>query len=250
MNDNSQIPVKNWFDQTLKDGGPLYSETNADHFIVEPWNAVSSLFIIIPAIIWLVRIRKDYKNYSFMIYCIPLMILGGTGSTIFHAFRASKFFLLMDVLPTAVLSLSIGIYFWLKLVKNWGYVLLLLLLFIVPRFLLFRNLPMHSAINISYAFSGIFIGLPLVIILFKTSGYKIGLVITAIALFTLALIFRETDTYSLLFFPMGTHFLWHVFSGLGAYLILAYLYWFRKRELSIAVKNAQNNKHTILRRAE
>ena len=229
MHDNSQITVKDWFDQTLQDGGPLYFETNPDHFIVEPWNAVSSLFIVIPAIIWAIRIKENYKNYAFMVYCIILMILGGSGSTIFHAFRASKFFLIMDVLPTAVLSLSIGIYFWLKLVKNWWYVILLFILFIVPRFLFFRNLPQHTAINISYAFSGIFIGLPLVIILVKTSGYKIGLVITAIALFTLALIFRETDTYPISFFPMGTHFLWHVFSGLGAYFLLDYLYWFRKR---------------------
>ncbi len=250
MHDNSLIPAKDWFDQTLQDGGPLYFETSPDHFIVEPWNAVSSLFIVIPAIIWAIRIKENYKNYAFMVYCIILMILGGSGSTIFHAFRASKFFLNMDVLPTAILSLSIGIYFWLKLVKNWWYVILLFILFIVPRFLFFTNLEQHTAINVSYAFSGIFVGMPLVIILFKTSLYKIGLVITAIALFTLALIFREADTYPISLFPMGTHFLWHVFSGLGAYLILAYLYWFRKRELSIANKNVQNNKHTVLRRTE
>lgn len=241
MNVNNQIQVKDWFDQILQDGGSLYFETNPDHFIVEPWNAVSSLFIVIPAIIWAIRIKENYKNYAFMFYCIILMILGGSGSTIFHAFRASKFFLIMDVLPTAVLSLLIGIFFWLKLVKNWWYVILLFILFIVPRFLFFMNLPQHTAINISYAFSGIFIGLPLVIILVKTSGYKIGLVVIAITLFILALIFREADTYPLSFFPMGTHFLWHVFSGLGAYFLLDYLYWFRKRVFLNQKKYAQNN---------
>ena len=232
---------KDWFDQTLQDGGPLYFETNPDHFIAEPWNAVSSLFIVIPAIIWVIRIKGNYKKYAFMVYCIILMIMGGSGSTIFHAFRASKIFLIMDVLPTAILSLSLGIYFWLKLVKNWWYVILLLLIFIVPRFLFFMNLPQHTAINLSYAFSGIFIGLPLVIILIKTTGHKISLVVTAIMLFILALVFRETDTFPMAFFPMGTHFLWHVFSGLGAYFILAYLHWFRIREFTNPVIYAQNN---------
>jgi hypothetical protein len=221
-----------WFNQNLSDGGPLYTETNPDQFIVEPWNAVSSLFIIIPAIIWFVRIRKDFKNYPFMIYCIPLMILGGTGSTIFHAFRASKFFLVMDVLPTAVLSVSMGIYFWLKLLKNWWIVILLLCLSIVPRILFFRNLPEHTAINGSYAISGVFIGLPLILILFKTSWSNFSLVAVTIVLFAISLFFRETDTVPISFLPMGTHFLWHVFSGLGAYFILAYLYRFRKREIT------------------
>ena len=241
MLDKNQIMEKDWFDQTLQDGGPLYFETNPDHFIAEPWNAVSSLFIVIPAIIWVIRIEGNYKKYAFMVYCIILMIMGGSGSTIFHAFRASKIFLIMDVLPTAILSLSLGIYFWLKLVKNWWYVILLLLIFIVPRFLFFMNLPQHTAINLSYAFSGIFIGLPLVIILIKTKGHKISLVGTAIMLFILALVFRETDTIPMAFFPMGTHFLWHVFSGLGAYFILAYLHWFRIRELTNPVIYAQNN---------
>lgn len=183
-----------------------------------------------------------------MLYCIPLMILGGTGSTIFHAFRASAFFLILDVLPTAILSLSLGIYFWFKLVKKWWYIVLLLFLFTIPRFLFFRNLPSHTAINVSYAFSGIFIGLPLIIILMKTSGYRIGTVITAILMFALALLFRETDTYLLAFLPMGTHFLWHVFSGIGAWFILEYLYSFRLRELRelITKSNAQDHRHTVL----
>jgi hypothetical protein len=246
VNNDQLITGKAWFDQTLQDGGPMYFETNPDHFIVEPWNAVSSLFIVIPAIIWLIRIQKNYKKHAFIVYCIVLMIMGGTGSTIYHALRASKFFLVMDVLPTAVLSLSLGIYFWLKLIKNWWLVILLLIVSIVPRFLIFRNLPSHTAINIYYVFTGVFIGLPLILILFKTSSSSFRLVALTIALFTLALIFRETDTYPIALLPMGTHFLWHVFSGFGAYFILDYLYAFRKRELLLIAKNARDNQHTIL----
>ena len=231
MNQDPQTEAIQWYDQTLQDGGPLYTETNPGQLIVEPWNAFSSLFIVIPAIIWLIRIRKEYQDYLFLLFCVPLMILGGTGSMIFHAFRFSKIFLVMDVLPTAILTLSLGIYFWFKVIKSWWYIIGLLILSIVLRFLFFQNLPSHAAINISYAFTGIFIGLPLIIILFKTSGYKLGLVITVVGIFILSLIFREADTFRRPFLPMGTHFLWHIFSGIGAYFILDYLYWFRKREL-------------------
>jgi hypothetical protein len=137
----------------------------------------------------------------------------------------------MDVLPTAVLSLSLGIYFWFKLIKNWWLVILILFLSIVLRFLFFRNLPSHTAINVSYAITGVFIGLPLVFTLIKTSWANFSLVAVTIALFTLALVFRETDTYPIPFLSMGTHFLWHVFSGTGAYFILAYLYSYRRNEL-------------------
>jgi len=98
---------------------------------------------------------------------------------------------------------------------------------------------------LSYAFSGIFIGLPLILILIKTAGYRVGAVVTAIIMFALALLFRETDAYSFSLFPMGTHFLWHVFSGIGAWFILDYLYWFRSRELNF-IGNAQNHHHTVL----
>ena len=114
--------VRDWYNHSLSDGGPIYTETNPDHWIVEPWNAISSLMIVIPAIIWLFKIRGQFKDYRFLIFAIPLMVLGGTGSTLFHAFRVSQFFLFMDVLPTAILTLSLSIYFWVKVFKRWWYV--------------------------------------------------------------------------------------------------------------------------------
>jgi len=228
-----QRSAQNWYDQTMKDGGPIYTETNLDHFFVEPWNAISSLMIVIPAIIWLIKVWGNYKDYKFLVYCIPLMIFGGSGSTFFHAFRASRFFLFMDVLPTAILTLSMGIYFWIKVFKRWWYVLFVILFSFLIRFLFFGSLPRHTAINISYAITGVIVGLPLIIILFRTKYFKIKYVIITIILFITALLFRELDAYPISILPVGTHFLWHVFSGVGAYYILGYLYHFRKREMSL-----------------
>lgn len=223
--------AQDWYNHSLSDGGPIYTETNPDRWIVEPWNAISSLMIVIPALIWLYRIRGQFKEYKFLLFLIPLMVLGGTGSTLFHAFRASRFFLVMDVLPTAILTLSLSIYFWVKVLNRWWYVLFIILISFVFRFLLFGKLPQHTAINVSYAFTGIITGLPLLLILFRTKFFKLNYVILTITFFILALVFRELDAWPIDFLHMGTHFLWHAFTGVGAYYILVYLYAFRKQEL-------------------
>lgn len=230
--------AQDWYNHTLSDGGPIYTETNPDHLIVEPWNAISSLMIVIPAIIWLIRIRGQFKDYKFLLYIIPLMVLGGTGSTLYHAFRASQVFLFMDVLPTAILTLSLSIYFWIKVFKKWWCVFFIILISFAIRFVLFGNVPAHTAINISYAITGIITGLPLLIILFRTRFYKLNYVILTISFFILAILFRELDPYSISFLPMGSHFLWHTFTGIGAYYILAYLYYFRKLELNTTIDNS------------
>lgn len=222
-----------WFNQRLPDGGPLYAETDPGRILVEPWNAISSLFIIIPAIYWLVRIRKDLPHFRFMLYCIPLIILGGTGSTLFHAFRAHRFFLFLDIVPTAMLTLALSIYFWLKILRKWWHILLIIIPVFLARVIFFRNLPQHIAINISYAITGFITALPLIFLLLKTRFYRLTDITGTLISFMLALFFRQIDAEEIPFLPMGTHFLWHVFSGPGAYFILSYLYFLRKRELAL-----------------
>lgn len=221
-----------WYNQRMLDGGPIYTETHPGQLIVEPWNALSSLLIVLPAVYWYFVIRKDWRNYKFMLYAIPLMILGGTGSTLFHAFRISRFFLFMDVLPTAILTLSLSIYFWIKIFNKWGYVFFIIIPSFFLRFLLFGNLPDHTAINVSYIITGVMIGLPLLIILIRSNFYKFQFVIYTILLFMGAILFRELDAYEISFLPMGTHFLWHAFTGVGAWFILAYLFSFRNQEIA------------------
>lgn len=219
-----------WFNQRYYDGGPVYAETNPDQFIVEPWNAFSSLLIVLPAIWWLFVIRNNATGFKFMLYCIPLMILGGTGSTLYHAFRSSSFFLYMDFVPTAILTFSLGIYFWIKVLKKWWHVFFVIIISFLPRFLFFNSLPTHAAINLSYTITGVMIGLPLLIFLFRTRFYKWRYVVITIALFLAGILFREADSWHISFLPMGTHFLWHVFTGIGAWFILGYLYHFRNNE--------------------
>lgn len=219
----------------LPDGGPVYAETDLSRFIVEPWNAASSLLIVVPAIYMIVKLWGRFRQFPFLSYCIPLLILGGMGSTIFHAFRASPFFLVMDILPTFILTLSIGIYFWVKVLPQWWQMFFIVIPGIMINFLLF-NLDIfssHTTINVSYGLRGIIVFLPALILLYQTKMAKSGFLIGAIALFILSLIFREWDAHTFSFLPMGTHFLWHAFSGLGAFFLAEYLYfvsYFRREQ--------------------
>lgn len=213
-----------WFDERLEDGGPVYTETDLDRFIAEPWNAVSSLLYMLPAIYWLFRIRRQYKEHKFLVFASALVITGSLGSTLYHAFRASRFFLIMDVFPVALLALSLSILFWYRVFKN-GYLTAVVIIPLTAlRFFIFNILPDKLAINLTYALTGVMVTLPLIILHFQKRIVYLKYILYMLPSFALALLFREMDSWQIQFLPMGTHFLWHLFTGFGTYFLLAFLY--------------------------
>lgn len=209
----------------LHDGGGLYAETNLHNFIVEPWNALSSLLFLIPAIYWFLRIKGNVKDNLFIAWCVPLLLLGGTGSTLFHAFRSSNWLMQLDVLPIVILTLSVGAFLWHKLVKKWYITLAIVALSFTLRKLAsgFGFFPGQGA-NISYAISGITIFLPALIILYRTRYFKVISLIASVILFGAGLFFRAADMWYTDTLPIGTHFLWHACTAAGAYFLADYLY--------------------------
>lgn len=214
------------FDGRLRDGGPIYHETNLDHFISEPWNAFSSLTFIIPVIIFMFLLKGQYKNYKFIIYwCSPLLVIGGIGSTLYHAFRVSKFFLLMDVLPIVILTISVSIYFMVKILPNWKWVVGVILVSIILRFLIFGTFELkeQTAINISYFITGILIFVPALFLIRQTKMEAIKDLLLSTFFLSLALFFRYYDDVEKPFIAMGTHWLWHVACAIGALYLGLYL---------------------------
>lgn len=209
---------------SLADGGPVYAETDMSMLIPEPWNALSSLLILAPALWWAWRLRGEYRKYLFLSFCMPLLFLGGLGSTLFHAFRASSFLLLMDVLPTALLTLSVMLFLWYKLLQKWYYLAGIVLIFIGLQVAVRFIASAHTSINISYFITGTLIFLPTLLLLIKTQWKHLAQIGGALLFFVLALAFREMDAWEEQFLPMGTHWLWHVSTGVGAFLLAEYLY--------------------------
>jgi hemolysin III len=220
----------------MPDGGGVYAETNTNNIIVEPWNAVSSLFLIVPSLYLLWKLRGSYRRHPFLLFCIPLLALGGLGSTFYHAFRASPIFLYMDVLPALLLTLSVSAYFWYRVLKNGWIVALIVGGSVVLRFWILFTLPSPLSINLSYLVSGIVIFVPTLLLLFATRFKQSQLIILAILLLGISLLFRRLDNEFTDILPMGTHFLWHIFSAAGALFLAEYLYYIDHRRVSL-IKN-------------
>lgn len=212
-----------WFNQRLADGGPRYAEYHPEYIIVEPWNALSSVFMMIPAIVFFIRYRNSFIQHRFLAFSIFMIFLGGLGSTLFHAFRMSPVFLMLDIIPSAILTIAMAVYFWLRVLPKWWQVLLIFIPVFAIRFLLFRNLPQHIGINLSYAFSGILVMVPLIIFMYRTDFQHWKTVVFLLLSFSLALLFRQLDAHAFASIPQGTHFLWHLFSASGSWLVLQYL---------------------------
>lgn len=215
------------------DGGPYYAETDLSILFSEPWNAFSSLAIVLPAVYWAVKLKGNYKQYPFIFLCIPLLVLGGMGSTLFHAFRNSEYLLMMDVLPTAILMFSVGVYFWLKIIPNWWGTAGIVIPGTILRYAIYEFYPEEVAVNISYFIAGTIVFFPLIFYLVKTKFDRGGFIVLSVAFLILSLVFREMDFRVVHVLPMGSHFLWHIFSGFGAFFLAKYLYFIRTKELSV-----------------
>ena len=206
------------------DGGQVYAETDMSRTIVEPWNAVSSLFILLPAVYWGYKLRGRYLEYPFITFCIPLLFLGGLGSTLFHAFRTSRYLLLLDITPTAILTLSLAIYFWVKVLPSWWWVMPVSLLAVSLRIWIMNNMQGQEGINAAYAVSGTFLFIPTLVLIYKTEFQYSSYIFFSVGCFIMALIFRRTDNIEQNLLPMGTHFIWHILTGVGAFFLAEYLY--------------------------
>lgn len=211
---------------SVPDHGPVYRETtDLSLLIVEPWNAWSSLTFLVPVMIFLRQLRGRYSEYGFIVwFCCPLLVIGGLGSTFFHAFRASRLLLLMDAIPIIILVLGVSIWMWLKVLPKKIQLVWVLLLFFGLTFLAMRFLNGQDRISAGYFFRGWMLLLPCYMFLRKTQFRNSSGLFIAITFFVLALLFRFLDEKIVIgFMPWGTHWLWHVSTAFGAYFLGEYL---------------------------
>jgi hemolysin III len=164
-------------------------------------------------------------------FCAPLLVAGGLGSTLFHAFRMSRFFLFLDVLPIVILTLGVSVYFLYRVSGNWYVPAIVILASFGLRWLTSAWFSGQDAINLYYAITGALIFIPALLFLIRTGGRSWKWIMGAIVLFSLALIFRFIDDFPDPGLAMGTHWLWHICCALGAYALGRYII-----DVSVAMK--------------
>ena len=216
--------------QQIFDHGPMYNEFVHDALIHEPWNAYSSLCFFIPVIFWLIYLRGKYRTYGIITALLPLLFLNGLGSTLFHAFRASNWFLLLDWLPAALMTLILSIYFWYRVTQKLWKAISVVLGFYILAFTMVKILSQQTGLSgpsIGYFFTGAAFLVPVIIDLKRNQWKHAGLYVVSLFCLVLALLFRILDYPSpnpFAWLPQGTHFLWHVTSSLAVFSLGFYIY--------------------------
>jgi hemolysin III len=207
------------------DGGPIYAETNFSNIIVEPMNALSAIVFIIISTYWLWKIRNEALQFGFIFFSMSLMLIGGIGGTIYHAFRVSKYYLLMDWLPITIIIIFCSVYFLNKIFHKLFLSILVVSISLLIQYYIWDYAGKHDhhlSITLNYLLLGISILLPILIYLFLQNWRNVKLVMLSLLFFSLALFFRLIDAYEIL--PFGTHFLWHTGGALAAWFIVKYIY--------------------------
>lgn len=207
----------------LPDGGPVYTETDLSHSVAEPFNAVTAALFLLLALYFGYRLRGRYRRFPFLASCLALLAVGGVGGTLFHAFRVSRVFFLMDVVPIGLIATALSIYLWLMVLpRRWMLLPAVVPFFLAHRFV-FAELPRNYAISGSYALLALLVVLPLVLVLWRTGWLRWRLVVATVGLFVVGLTFRTVDPTSGSWISVGTHWLWHSFSALAVAALIRYL---------------------------
>jgi hypothetical protein len=216
--------------EQIFDHGPMYNEFVHDALIHEPWNAYSSLCFFIPVIFWLIYLRGKYRTYGIITALLPLLFLNGLGSTLFHAFRASNWFLLLDWLPAALMTLILSIYFWHRITHKVWKAIGVVGVFYTLAFTMVKVLSQQTGLtgpSIGYFFTGAAFLVPVIIDLKRNQWKHVGLYLLSLFCLVLALLFRILDYPTpnpFAWLPQGTHFLWHVTSSLAVFTLGFYIY--------------------------
>ena len=220
----------------MPDCGPLYTETPRDPFapdapaVAEPWNTVTASFFIVLALAWAWRLRGRYRAFPFLSACLPVLLTGAVGGTLFHATRTRTAYFLLDVVPISLLGVAGSLYIAYRLWgrRSWRYFLpgVALFYFVVNRVLFSALAPVSAAwsVNLSYASLALVVLSPIAVILWRTRGRHGGWVAAGVVSFAIAWFFRLIDLRVGGTLPMGSHWLWHTFGAISTAMMIQFFY--------------------------
>ncbi|TSA45222.1 hypothetical protein D4R52_02900 [bacterium] len=212
---NEPITVFIW--DLLVKNFPIYCEKVTGFWLTEPLNALTNLAFLIGAYYLYKFIRINRVKSHLSIFLVGLMVAVGLGSLSWHVHR-SEVTLLLDRLPIYIFF-SFVIYFAIQtLTKNKIFTIAVSALLAIIYYVFFTYIP---GINVFYGllrFVFAFIILATLNFLIKREyGSEYNLIIP-LTIFAAALIFRTLDLFVCPLFPLGTHFLWHIFIAVGMYM--------------------------------
>lgn len=213
------------------DNGPIYAETDLSRFPVEPFNSASNAIFLVCLIYFAWRTKLRFRDFPLLVGCLPILLVGFIGGTVFHATRSDRMWLMMDFIPISILAFTATVYFWRKILKRWIFVLIpVVMTLAIPRFLLMNlDYPRTYRISVGYICLAVALLLPIFIYCAQEQWRNFKHVALACVFFAVAITFRILDTavrdgWAREDFPHGTHFLWHLFGGLSVFCLMSYIF--------------------------
>lgn len=196
----------------------LYCERTSAAFWAEPINAATNLSYVVAALALVILLRRNALRTDWYGWWLIVNLAGiGLGSFLFHTF-ATRATMLADLLPIFVYQFAF-LASYLRRVADWrrtavaGAVLAFLLLTVaglqLPREWLNGSLIYSSAL--------LFIG-GLAVLHRRIGRHEPRLLAWAFAFLVAALACRSLDDWLCPLWSTGTHFLWHLLTGVVLYL--------------------------------
>lgn len=219
--------------------GPTYCETflanTPTNFPIEPVNVFTSIILICFGVLAWYTLRTKRYGLSYHTFVpILLLLVAGIGSALWHGLR-TELTLALDAIPGALCLLAL-LYSWSALLINRrvGFVtvtILALLLFGATRVFTFEE--SNGPHIVLFLIVGAIVAI-LLFFTFKREGKALGFLGLATTISAaLAAIFRTIDIEVCALFPFGTHFLWHIFIGIAAFIGIVFIAELRKKRLNL-----------------
>lgn len=209
--------------QTLLTPVDLYCERTGPGLWAEPANALTNLAFI-AAGLWGVWQVRRYRTGIFAEVLAWWVVAIGIGSTLFHTF-ASKGTIWADILPIAGFTLAYTLFNLRRFLgMGWGKAILVFAAFYAVAGLITYAVPdwLRQASNGTTNYLPPFLALAFFGAWVAATGNRAGWYnLTGSAIFVVSVICRMIDPLVCASFPLGTHFLWHVFNALMLAVLLA-----------------------------
>lgn len=195
----------------------LYCERTDASFWAEPVNAISNGSFIVAALIAFLAWQRGARDGAVLLLILLVAIIG-VGSFVFHTF-ATRGAALFDTIPIAVFIYGYLLFALRRFLQlDWLWTIGLLIGFglvsnglgyVVPR----------GALNGTWAYLPAFAVL-LAIARLMPQGASRRHALMACGVLAVSLVCRTVDLALCDAWPLGSHFLWHLFNGVALYLLL------------------------------
>lgn len=200
----------------------IYCETKNTGFTFEPFNALSNGVFLLFAY-YAAKYIQDNKVRDKSIQKLPYFLGGiGIASFAFHSFR-NWYTSYIDVFSVSLFILFILYIIVGKMTKNKKIVFVVVGFFGLIQLILYLRFLglLYGSLNYIFILGALLL---LGIAIYRKFGTKlIRPFILFITLFTIALTVRGLDPRVCPYFPMGSHFLWHIFTAFAGYYAIKFL---------------------------